>query len=122
RRCVVGPRIGVAGASTVVRASSRPLNAGRLLGRAWTAKPIALDAPASNAFAAVGVVLIWGGLAVRVWAVLTLGRSFSTFIQVDPDQAVVTRGPYRWVRHPSYHGLLLIALGFGLGVGHGRAL
>ena len=31
------------------------------------------------------------GLALRVWAVLTLGRSFSTFIQVDADQAVVTR-------------------------------
>jgi protein-S-isoprenylcysteine O-methyltransferase Ste14 len=118
----VGTRICCASASTVVRASSRPLNAGRLLGRAWTAKPIALDTPAPNAFAAVGVVVIWVGLALRVWAVLTLGRSFSTFIQVDADQAVVTRGPYRWVRHPSYSGLLLIALGFGLGVGNWLSL
>jgi protein-S-isoprenylcysteine O-methyltransferase Ste14 len=39
--------------------------------------------------------MMWVGLALRVWAVLTLGRSFSTFIQVDADQAVVTRGPYR---------------------------
>jgi protein-S-isoprenylcysteine O-methyltransferase Ste14 len=67
-------------------------------------------------------VVIWVGLALRVWAVLTLGRSFSTFIQVDADQAVVTRGPYRWVRHPSYTGLLLIALGFGLGVGNWLSL
>ena len=36
---------------------------------------------------------------------------------VDADQTVVTRGPYRWVHHPSYTGLVLIALGFGLGVG-----
>ena len=66
--------------------------------------------------------MIWVGLALRVWAVLTLGRSFSTFIQVDADQAVVTHGPYRWVRHPSYTGLLLIALGFGLGVGNWLSL
>ncbi len=87
--------------------------------RSWVP---ALDTPAPNAFAAAGVVVIWVGLALRVWAVLTLGRSFSTFIQVDADQAVVTRGPYRWVRHPSYTGLLLIALGFGLGVGNWLSL
>ena len=90
-----------------------------ILLRSWVP---ALDTPASNAFAAAGVVVIWVGLALRVWAVLTLGRSFSTFIQVDADQAVVTRGPYRWVRHPSYTGLLLIALGFGLGVGNWLSL
>jgi protein-S-isoprenylcysteine O-methyltransferase Ste14 len=90
-----------------------------ILLRSWVP---ALDTPAPKAFAAVGVVVIWVGLALRVWAVLTLGRSFSTFIQVDADQAVVTRGPYRWVRHPSYTGLLLIALGFGLGVGNWLSL
>src|SRR5829696_9535621 len=62
------------------------------------------------------------GLSSPSLSVLTLGRSFSTFIQVDADQAVVTRGPYRWVRHPSYTGLLLIALGFGLGVGNWLSL
>jgi protein-S-isoprenylcysteine O-methyltransferase Ste14 len=61
----------------------------------------ALDTPAAHAFAVAGIIVIWVGLAVRVWAVLTLGGSFSTFIQVGADQAVVTRGPYRWVRHPS---------------------
>lgn len=75
----------------------------------------ALDTPAPDAFAVAGLVVIWVGLAVRVWAVMTLGGSFSTFVQVDADQAVVSRGPYRWVRHPSYTGLLLVALGFGLG-------
>jgi protein-S-isoprenylcysteine O-methyltransferase Ste14 len=75
----------------------------------------ALDTPAPAAFAVAGLVVIWMGLAVRVWAVATLGGSFSTFVQVDAGQAVISRGPYRWVRHPSYSGLLLVALGFGLG-------
>lgn len=74
-----------------------------------------LDTPAPNAFAVAGLVAIWTGLAVRIWAVITLGGSFSTFVRADAGQAVVTGGPYRWVRHPSYTGLLLIALGFGLG-------
>jgi protein-S-isoprenylcysteine O-methyltransferase Ste14 len=65
---------------------------------------------------------VWVGLAVRVWAVLTLGGSFRTYVEVDADQAVVTHGPYRWVRHPSYTGLLLIALGFGLGIGNWLSL
>jgi protein-S-isoprenylcysteine O-methyltransferase Ste14 len=82
----------------------------------------ALDTPAADAFVVAGVIVIWVGLAVRVWAVMTLGRSFSTFLQVGADQAVVTRGPYRWVRHPSYTGLLLVALGFGLGAGNWLSL
>jgi protein-S-isoprenylcysteine O-methyltransferase Ste14 len=82
----------------------------------------ALNTPAPDAFAVAGLVMIWVGLAVRLWAVMTLGGSFSTFLQVDPDQAVVSRGPYRWVRHPSYTGLLLVALGFGLGAGNWLSL
>jgi protein-S-isoprenylcysteine O-methyltransferase Ste14 len=83
----------------------------------------ALDTPGpAAAFTVAGVVVIALGLAVRVWAVVTLGRSFSTYIQVDADQPVITRGPYRWVRHPSYSGLLLITSGFGLGVGNWLSL
>jgi protein-S-isoprenylcysteine O-methyltransferase Ste14 len=61
-----------------------------------------------------GLVVIWVGLAIRVWAIMTLGRSFRTTVEVDATQPVVWRGPYRWVRHPSYTGLLFVAAGFGL--------
>jgi protein-S-isoprenylcysteine O-methyltransferase Ste14 len=61
-----------------------------------------------------GLVVIWLGLALRAWSVVVLGRSFRTTVEVDAGQAVVSRGPYRWVRHPSYTGLLLTAAGFGL--------
>jgi len=101
---------------------SLSLGASILLGwlvRRWVP---ALNTPAADAFAVAGVVVIWAGLVVRVWAVITLGGSFGTFIHVETDQAVVTRGPYRWVRHPSYTGLLLVALGFGLGAGNWLSL
>ena len=64
-----------------------------------------------------GVAVLWLGLATRAWAVVALGASFRTTVEVDAGQAVVTAGPYRWVRHPSYTGLLLIAAGVGLALG-----
>ena len=57
---------------------------------------------------------MWLGLALRVWAIAALGGAFRTTIEVDPEQTVVSTGPYRWVRHPSYSGLLLMVAGFGL--------
>jgi protein-S-isoprenylcysteine O-methyltransferase Ste14 len=63
------------------------------------------------------VMVMWLGLALRVWAIAALGRAFRTTVEVDPGQAVVTTGPYRWIRHPSYSGLLLIVAGLGLALG-----
>lgn len=67
---------------------------------------------------AVGIVLMWAGIALRQWAVLTLGRYFTVVVRVASDQHVVVRGPYRWVRHPSYTGLLLSLVGLGAALGN----
>jgi protein-S-isoprenylcysteine O-methyltransferase Ste14 len=67
-------------------------------------------------------VVVWLGLGVRVWAIAALGRAFRTTVEVESDQAVVTTGPYRWVRHPSYTGLLLIVAGVGLAAGNWLSL
>jgi protein-S-isoprenylcysteine O-methyltransferase Ste14 len=69
-------------------------------------------------YRAAGLIVMWLGLAIRVWAIAALGRAFRTTVEVDPGQAVVSTGPYRWVRHPSYSGLLLIVTGFGLATGN----
>jgi protein-S-isoprenylcysteine O-methyltransferase Ste14 len=69
-----------------------------------------------------GLIVTWLGLAIRVWAIGALGRAFRTTVEVDPGQAVVSTGPYRWVRHPSYSGLLLIVTGVGLAAGNWLAL
>ena len=70
----------------------------------------------------VGVVVMWLGLALRVWAIATLGSAFRTTVEVEPGQTVVSSGPYRWVRHPSYAGLLLIVAGFGAALGNWLSL
>ena len=69
-----------------------------------------------------GLALMCAGIAVRQWAVATLGRFFTIDVRVQPDQTVVDGGPYRWVRHPSYTGLILTFLGFGLALGNSAAL
>src|SRR4029453_12258605 len=62
----------------------------------------------------VGLVLMATGIYIRQWAIFTLGRFFTADVRVHPQQTVVERGPYRWVRHPSYSGLIIFLLGLGL--------
>ncbi|HEX6021233.1 MAG TPA: isoprenylcysteine carboxylmethyltransferase family protein [Solirubrobacter sp.] len=79
-----------------------------------------LEMPTPIRMAGVGVM--WLGLGLRVWSIAALGRSFRTTVEVEPGQAVVSRGPYRWIRHPSYLGLLLIVAGLGAALGNWLSL
>lgn len=54
------------------------------------------------------------GLVVRWTAILTLGRLFTVDVAIHTDHEVVQTGLYRFVRHPSYTGLLITFLGMGL--------
>jgi protein-S-isoprenylcysteine O-methyltransferase Ste14 len=58
-----------------------------------------------------GLVLMLGGLVLRWYAVAALGPAFTVTVGTRAEQRVVARGPYRWVRHPSYAGSLLTILG-----------
>jgi protein-S-isoprenylcysteine O-methyltransferase Ste14 len=71
---------------------------------------------------ALGLVMMTAGLGIRQWAILTLGRFFTADVRVQADQTVVDRGPYRWVRHPAYTGLLLFFAGVGLALSNWASL
>lgn len=58
-----------------------------------------------------GLALMVGGLALRWYSIVALGKSFTVDVATRPGQKVVTSGPYRWIRHPSYTGALLTLLG-----------
>lgn len=51
------------------------------------------------------------GMVFAVWARLALGRNWSGRVTLKEDHQLVITGPYRWVRHPIYTGLLLGLLG-----------
>lgn len=63
------------------------------------------------------VGLVVAGIALRRWSVATLGRFFTTTVEIQPDHQVIETGPYALVRHPSYLGGLLSVVGIGLGLG-----
>jgi protein-S-isoprenylcysteine O-methyltransferase Ste14 len=86
--------------------------------RASHAQPLRITDPSR----AAGLVVMWLGLAIRVWAIATLGTAFRTTVEVEPGQVVISSGPYARIRHPSYTGLLLILAGFGLTLGSWRSL
>jgi protein-S-isoprenylcysteine O-methyltransferase Ste14 len=69
-----------------------------------------------------GLVLLWCGVGLRLWSFHTLGRYFTFTVQTSGDQPVITSGPYRWVRHPSYAGILLAVIGLGLLIGNWLSL
>ncbi len=61
-----------------------------------------------------GVVLFALGGALRLWPVVVLGNRFSGLVAIQKGHALVTAGIYRVIRHPSYLGLLVNSLGWGL--------
>jgi len=62
----------------------------------------------------LGILLINAGIAFRLYAIHVLGAFFTTAVAVASEQTVIETGPYRLIRHPSYTGLLITLLGFGL--------
>ena len=61
-----------------------------------------------------GLVLIAAGLGLRAWSIAVLGRFFQYQIKIQPGHQVVTSGPYRYVRHPSYTGIALVLAGIAI--------
>ncbi len=65
-------------------------------------------------FRVAALVVLIAGLTVRWTAILSLGRAFSANVAIRPSQTVYRSGLYRFVRHPSYSGLLLVFLAIAL--------
>ncbi len=61
-----------------------------------------------------GVLLIVIGALMRQHCFRTLGVSFRPTVKVEEKQAVVERGLYRWIRHPSYLAGLVLFLGIAV--------
>jgi protein-S-isoprenylcysteine O-methyltransferase Ste14 len=64
--------------------------------------------------AAIGALLFACGMALAVWARLHLGRNWGMPMTERAEPELVTSGPYRFVRHPIYSGLLTAMLGTAL--------
>ncbi|WEB45427.1 MULTISPECIES: isoprenylcysteine carboxylmethyltransferase family protein [Streptomyces] len=96
--------------STLVLLGMGVLGEAGAVALAWRRPTVPLVGDRTTA-ALVALPAVWAGLAVRWWAVRTLGTHFRATIDVRDDQPVIRTGPYRYVRHPSYTGGLLAVAG-----------
>lgn len=94
-----------------------------LVASLWIANSVALGhQEACAVLRTAELSLFVGGIALRWWAILVLGRFFTVDVAIHADHTLVTRGPYQYLRHPSYTGVLLAFVGLGLALGNWLAL
>jgi len=78
--------------------------------------------PGTPAVEILGAIITFAGLAFTAWARLILGRNWSAVVTIRHDHHLIRTGPYKWVRHPIYSGLLLAMLGTAIYFGLLRGL
>jgi len=64
-----------------------------------------------------GTALTIAGLGLTTWARAALGANWSGTVSVKAGHQLVRTGPYRWIRHPMYGGVLVALLGTALAFG-----
>ncbi|HTZ35055.1 MAG TPA: isoprenylcysteine carboxylmethyltransferase family protein [Stellaceae bacterium] len=87
--------------------------------RWWPAALTYRFVPGGPVLPVLGTLLVLGGLLFTVWARWHLGRNWSSTVAVKEAHTLVRSGPYRWVRHPIYSGLLAAFVGTALAIGAG---
>ena len=83
-----------------------------LLSVIW-AEPVE-DVPGLVFARIVGVIVAIAGAAISVWAAVFHGSRLTPFPKPVDGMQVIDQGPYRYVRHPMYSGIIAFTLGVGL--------
>ena len=78
--------------------------------------------PQSPFVAITGLILTALGIAFAFWARYTLGQNWSSKVTIKVEHELIRSGPYAYVRHPIYTGILLALVGTALAIAEWRAL
>jgi protein-S-isoprenylcysteine O-methyltransferase Ste14 len=70
----------------------------------------------------VGVFIMVSGVVFRRYAIAVLGKFFTATVQIRQDHQIIRAGPYRYIRHPSYLGIIILALGDGIALANWLSL
>ncbi len=77
--------------------------------------PTGNDWPLPTILTLLATALTWLGLGLVIWAVLVFGRGVTPSPMPSQKARLQTRGPYRWIRHPMYTGVITLMAGSALG-------
>jgi protein-S-isoprenylcysteine O-methyltransferase Ste14 len=78
--------------------------------------------PDTSILPLIGTAIVALALGFACWARVHLGRNWSGTITLKEDHALITTGPYAFVRHPIYTGILFGFVGTALAIGEWRGL
>jgi protein-S-isoprenylcysteine O-methyltransferase Ste14 len=70
----------------------------------------------------LGAWLTFGGVLFAIWARATIGKDWSAEVQIKEGHELIRSGPYAYIRHPIYTGILLAVAGSAVSIGEYRAL
>jgi protein-S-isoprenylcysteine O-methyltransferase Ste14 len=70
----------------------------------------------------IAIVFFIAGIVLRCYAVFSLGQFFSTTVITQDSHILIEHGPYQWIRHPAYTGLLSSFFAAGIAMGDILAL
>ncbi|MGC2110077.1 MAG: isoprenylcysteine carboxylmethyltransferase family protein [Candidatus Korobacteraceae bacterium] len=87
--------------------------------RDWLRRPIF---PATLWIEVLGIAIAAAGIAFAFWARAYLAGNWSSAVTVKVGHQLVRSGPYRWVRHPIYSGMIFAMFGTALNRGQLRGL
>ena len=71
---------------------------------------------------APGILLTYVGAGLAIWARYSLGQYWSGRVTLKEDHQLIRFGPYAYIRHPIYSGLLLTMAGTALVIGEWRGV
>ena len=77
----------------------------------------ALSEPSPGGIVLAGATVFVLGKLLKVWAIVALGPFWTYKVLIVPGETLVTRGPYAWMRHPNYVGVVGEILGIALILG-----
>lgn len=78
--------------------------------------------PATTGATWTGLVVVLVGLGLAAWARHCLGANWSSAVMLKQDHELITRGPYRWIRHPIYTGIAVGVAGTAVVIGEWRGI
>ena len=64
-----------------------------------------------NLLTTIGITMVSLGIFLRIWAIQVLGKYFTATVQTQDAQTIITNGPYKLIRHPSYLGAYISIVG-----------